>query len=382
MAMLLPFLIRQDHSESVTSIFLVHKKIKMKNIVFLVSVLIFRIAGYAQTCDIYTTGFVPVYHDIVSGETVDLVFSIKNDAKGAACFYHEKSVQVFLFLPETDLFFEQVIFPAAGKGEFFDWQYDRENKTLIGLNHTAIGDGQGEENIKVRVRVGKISSNPIKRTVGLSIVQYHDGVVFPSNDQSNDNSIMTLTLKSAESRQALQLAVFNTDCNNMNITFVHPDPQFESIEIFRSEKDKSVTSVTSWTNTGQEAQAVIHITDNENLESGKTYTYELVGVRADGSRESLVTETVENDCRRTKSGMEMFPNPVTDKVFIRLTGELTYKEVDILFSDIRGEVVKTVKGVSNDQNEVNMIGLPSGIYFVGIQGNSIIQKKRIVKIEP
>jgi hypothetical protein len=287
-----------------------------------------------------------------------------------------------MFLPETDLIFEQVVFPVNGKGLFFDWQYDAENKTLIGLNHTAIGDGQGEENIIVRVKAGKIKTQAVKRTVGLSIVQHHDGAVFPSNDQSNDNSIMTLQVKSDISHQPVQLAIHNTDCNSVEITCLQGKTGVDGkIEVNRSAEGETSRKVGSLATVFSEGNMMLNFHDTVGLEVGKTYTYELVWVRADGSTEIVGSASVLNDCVAGKNEWEMFPNPAVDKTFIRLGGELKNKKVDLIFTNVRGENIKTVEGVSNEANEISLAGLPSGIYFVGMKGYDTLQKKRMIKID-
>ena len=54
---------------------------KMKSYIFIFFMVLASFATNAQTCDIYTNGISPISRELTVGETVDLTFSIKNNAK-------------------------------------------------------------------------------------------------------------------------------------------------------------------------------------------------------------------------------------------------------------------------------------------------------------
>jgi hypothetical protein len=336
----------------------------------------------AQTCDIYTTEFKPVKNEITAGESVDLVFSIKNNAKGVQCTYAEKSVQVYLFLPESGVVYDGVVFPSGGKGVYFDWEYDAAHRTLIGLNHRAIGDGQGEENITVRVKAVDMKVPTATKTLGLSIVQHYDGAVFPANDQSNDNTILSLRIKSGASQPQVQFDAINADCNVIDFVYGATDSKgVDRYEIYRSTDGTTFVKMSSQVIDPAKSNAVFTWRDNQNLENGRAYVYRLIAVNTDGSQKFVKSETIINDCSVVKADFDVFPNPAVDKMYVRLKGSLKNEVVDLQFTNSIGEIIKTAKAVSNERNEILLDGMPSGVYFLRIAGNDSANSKRLVKID-
>lgn len=354
----------------------------MRYIFTFFSLVMFMNFSFTQTCDILTTGLKISSSEIIQGQTTDIVFSIKNDAKGVNCSYEARSVQVFLFLPEDGLKFEQIVSPTGGSGAYFDWTYDAENKTLVGLNHRPIGDGQGDTNITVRVKADRINKTLISKTVGLSILQYHEGAVFPSNDQSNDNSIVSLRIKTDVAQQNIKVEAFNSDCNVIDL-FITPGESFKDIEgfdILRSADEKNYVKAGSLSVNGSR-QSTFTFSDNQGLENGNVYTYMFQVLSKDGSVKTLKTEPVKNDCTTQQADFDFFPNPAVDKIFLNLRGAIKNELVDLVFTNVSGEQVKRVKSVSNNQNEVSLDGMPSGVYFIKIVSKENLSSKRFVKID-
>lgn len=353
----------------------------MKNL-FITSFLIFMtLVSFGQTCDIFTSGFQPVKHEITTGESVDLVFSIKNDAKGVSCSYHKNSVQVLLFLPDNSVGFESFVSPAQGKGLYFDWIYDAPNRTIIGLNHTDIPDGRGEENITVRVKAGIIQTQEVNKTLGLTILQNFEGQVFPSNNASNDNSIISLRIKSGPVQSQPVFEVISSDCNTSNVVFNPSDiNDVVSFEVSRSKDGKNFEKIGDLFMSQINASGKYIYTDKNNLTDGMTYTYELTAVLKDGSRKSLGRQSVLNDCSSKSADFDFFPNPAVDKMYVRLKGGLQNKTVQMTFNNLKGEVVKIADNVDNTTNEILINDLPSGVYYITIKGNEAVGRKRFVKI--
>lgn len=353
----------------------------MKNL-FITSFLIFMtLVSFGQTCDIFTSGFQPVKQEITTGESVDLVFSIKNDAKGVPCSYHKNSVQVLLFLPDNSVGFESFVSPAQGKGLYFDWIYDAPNRTIIGLNHTEIPDGGGEENITVRIKAGIIQTQEVNKTLGLTILQNYEGQVFPSNNASNDNSIISLRIKSGPVQSQPVFEVISSECNTSNVVFNPSDiKDVVSFEVSRSKDGKNFEKIGDLFMSQINASGKYIYTDKNNLTDGMTYTYELTAVLKDGSRKSLGRQSVLNDCSSKSADFDFFPNPAVDKMYVRLKGGLQNKTVQMTFNNLKGEVVKIADNVDNTTNEILINDLPSGVYYITIKGNEAIGRKRFVKI--
>lgn len=353
----------------------------MKNI-FITSFLVFMtLIAFGQTCDIFTTGFQPVKQELTTGESVDLIFSIKNDAKGIPCSYHKNSVQVLLFLPDNSVNFESFISPVEGKGFYFDWVYDAPNRTIIGLNHTAIPDGAGEENITVRIKAGVINVQEVNKTLGLTILQYYEGQIFPSNNASNDNSIVSLRIKSGQLPSQPVFEVISSDCNESNIIFNPSDiKDVVSFEVTRSKDGKIFEKIADLIAAQMNSSGKNIYTDKNNLTDGLTYIYELTAVMKNGSRKSLGRQTITNDCSLKSADFDFFPNPAVDKMYVRLKGALQNETVQMTFNNLKGEVVKIANNIDNTTNEILINDLPSGVYYITIKGNEAVGRKRFVKI--
>lgn len=92
---------------------------------------------------------------------------------------------------------------------------------------------------------------------------------------------------------------------------------------------------------------------------------------------------IENLCSRTTSStnnillekitVKLFPNPTSNQLTI-VSDELKISEINI--ADITGEMIKTIKGSTNN---VNVSGLPSGIYFIQLITEEGVIAKKFIK---
>lgn len=145
------------------------------------------------TCDIATNG-ISFSPSVMSGNgTTTITFDVFNDSGESSCSYPVNSVLVVVTLPASGLDFNAFVTPSMGT--YFNWSYDAVENIILGINHTAIGDGQGEI-VQASLMVTGVPSNiyPSCRTVNISILNNPDGPNFPSNNEGNDNSEATITI--------------------------------------------------------------------------------------------------------------------------------------------------------------------------------------------
>jgi hypothetical protein len=80
-------------------------------------------------------------------------------------------------------------------------------------------------------------------------------------------------------------------------------------------------------------------------------------------------------------GMTVFPNPVTDRLMIRLTSPVG-DNVSIIFSDLTGRHIlsKNIHLPSGESSlEINLTGLPSGVYILTLLNDQTRIVKKIIK---
>jgi hypothetical protein len=84
--------------------------------------------------------------------------------------------------------------------------------------------------------------------------------------------------------------------------------------------------------------------------------------------------SIEYDCAATgvssnnpeKFYWSMFPNPVTETMFIKFKNSVGKKQVEIY--DVTGQLVKTF--TTAGMSEINVSDLPQGLYYVRLKNNS------------
>lgn len=83
----------------------------------------------------------------------------------------------------------------------------------------------------------------------------------------------------------------------------------------------------------------------------------------------------------TAVGLASYPNPVTSKVRINITGSIVPANT-ILLSDITGRLynAKSVRKITDHSYEMDMSNLTSGIYFIKLKLNNNFKTFRIVKL--
>ena len=129
-------------------------------------------------------------------------------------------------------------------------------------------------------------------------------------------------------------------------------------------------------NTDITASVVVSGTVDVNTPGQYTLTYT---VKDALQNQSVVTRTVNvssTQCTlglpvNTIEGFVLYPNPVTEgKVYIESASSSTK---NILISDMSGKKVHAVK---TEKNELNVLGLPSGVYIIKVEqdGNTAVQK--------
>lgn len=81
--------------------------------------------------------------------------------------------------------------------------------------------------------------------------------------------------------------------------------------------------------------------------------------------------------RFKKLDFDITPNPVSQKTIISLPS--TAGAVRIFVTDILGHRVKTINDAAGQKITLDLSDLSDGVYFLGVEGNGFIERKKIVK---
>lgn len=123
-----------------------------------------------------------------------------------------------------------------------------------------------------------------------------------------------------------------------------------------------------------ETKKSYQFTDNTSLK-GINY-YRLKMVDADGRFTYSKTIAI---AAPAVNAITVFPNPVKDKLFIRLTG--VPAETDISIADAKGTIVKTLQlKAGTTEASVNTTVLPAGVYSISIQSGKLTNTQQFIKL--
>ncbi len=75
--------------------------------------------------------------------------------------------------------------------------------------------------------------------------------------------------------------------------------------------------------------------------------------------------------------VNIYPNPVTDLVYISIRNKSELKKIDVL--DVNGRIVISLKDVKTDIREIDMSDLSAGSYFINIQTDEGVNTYKVIK---
>lgn len=348
----------------------------MKYILIGLAHLLFVGYTYAQTCDIQVVSKGFSSQELFVSQKVNYAFDIFNEAKDNGCAYAANSVMVLVSLPGNGLQYNTMVSPVSGNGKYFTWNFLKEQNVLMGINHKEIRNGEGEENITFSVKGLKLPTDKVGRTLVVSIVQNPSGPIFKANNASNDNVVDRIIVRNVNPNLITELKSELTVCGSVDISWESThNPDIASYELQRSVMgDDSFKPIASTQTTS--LQSLNTYTDNTDLIAGTEYAYKLYAIMNNGTRISQREFSVKNTCKEGELTMELFPNPVYDKLNVLLSGESNIKDFELIISNVTGEIEFLKESVRlGQQDEINVHALPAGVYNIVV----LDQDKKIVK---
>ncbi len=108
---------------------------------------------------------------------------------------------------------------------------------------------------------------------------------------------------------------------------------------------------------------------NPIFTQGKNFLYTILGQLC-----------VATDTPQSKQEITVFPNPATDRLYIKLTNStVTNTDISIQVTDIQGKVFLTKNNII-DETELNIANLPKGVYIITLQNNQTLFHSKFLKL--
>ena len=262
---------------------------------------------------------------------------------------------------------------AAISGTFaskFSWQYDASVKTYLGTQTQTIG-GNSLGSIIIAYKVTQASTilNPLN---GFNVNLTPPGYTNASNAPGDDNvssytfgnepnivPIKLLSFTATRQGKAVNLNWLTTsevNSSHFDVQYSKDGNQWQSIGIVAAAGNSST----------QRSYSLVH-----NTPAGGVNYYRLKQVDMDAKFENSLIRTVTFS---TSTGMSIFPNPTTDRVFINSDAGGTVQSVTLYAND--GKQMIHVNNFSLG-NSLDMRNYGAGVYLLKIvdkDGNAELLK--------
>ena len=132
------------------------------------------------------------------------------------------------------------------------------------------------------------------------------------------------------------------------------------------------------------AELTITRLDSINIESVGLYTIHYSASDPSGNQSGVVVRQVQVYQDSTNSIQDksehlvsIFPNPTNGQLVVSVVAEFELKRI-ALFSNSGQLKQETRNGVLEDRRQLNLLGLPNGIYILEIEGKHELVRKRVV----
>jgi hypothetical protein len=336
---------------------------KMRTLFFIILMLSSYINFNAQCCCDIQQYMSTLPNAVPVGVPTFCVFDVFNDAAGSTCTYPVNSVEAVLSIPSNGLAFQALLTPAHNA--FFDWAYDPAENVVRGVNHKAIGDGEGDFDVTVKLVGSVLPYYPQIRIVGLTLGNNPEGPIFPSNAPENDNSA-----SGVEVQAPLPITLFGFNGESKNCDYIHlvwttsTEVNNDYMGILRSKDGKQFVSIGKVKGTNSIFGDSYSFDDKSELEPGKNYYYRIKQVDLDGKINLHNVIMVRYYCKNMIPEMAVFPNPASELINVSFSGLEKDQKTDLVITNKLGMVVKKLNVNTDDISEIQISDLPSGIYKI------------------
>jgi len=345
-----------------------------KLIIFLIIVLFNFNTSISQEVDVSVTGsWSP--NPIQVGESSELTLSVQNNS--------------FITIP-AGFFTVDIKFNVGYEGSLsnpptgansgnFDWYF-----FPVGNPFYPNGGWYGINNVGLGFSFNEV----VLHVIGTSVVQNSTtqvqvSVQSPYFDVINNNSLVApLSVNAQLPIELMSFDAKSNECGKVEITWATASEQNNDyMELLRSTDGKEYISLTKVKGTNTKSVTEYSFVDTQNLINGETYYYRLRQVDFDGRSEMLKVSSITMRCPNEALSMDIYPNPVLQKLNVEFSGATTLGKTKIAITNTAGELVRTYDVLTTEINEIDLTGLTSGVYQLRTTDLSETLTKRFVKID-
>jgi len=202
-----------------------------------------------------------------------------------------------------------------------------------------------------------------------------------SNHGGDCTSFSELRIGVAEAALPVQLVSFDARCTESQGVSLQWETTNE-INNDRFEIERSADGV-SWESIGRVQAATSNSSiNNYKFEDGfiseSTNYYRLVQYDNDGR--STIHEITAVDCDLVISDIAIYPNPVSDKLYLKISGEEN-ASFKVSINNAIGKEINQFSIEGNVNTPVDVSSLPAGQYYLWVNKKGLVLKEKFVKID-
>lgn len=150
----------------------------------------------------------------------------------------------------------------------------------------------------------------------------------------------------------------------------------EYMEILRSSDGKEFLSIGKVAGTNEAGGSKYSMEDHNYLLPNAKYYYVIRQVDFDGRMTHHEVIAVDHTCKDVPFGIDVYPNPATDKIHIALTGFGEDTEVKLQIVNNEGSLLRSISVNTSSVQDVSLDDLQAGIYQ--IQSTNLEDRKSVV----
>lgn len=337
----------------------------MKNIIIFASFILFLAKGYGQ--DVGITGSVTP-NPITVGNTGTLQVIFNNN-----CFCTIMPGNVYVevsFAPVPAVY--TVSAPGGPGASLFNWTFD--GVTYTGTNNSIIPLLSASNITFTLTGVGPGMPPAIVMFTDLNVGSDPN---FPNNNATAGFTVavpMPITLSSFTGT--------SVDCDHVSLQWkTSSERNNDYMEILRSSDGKEYLSIGKISGENKADGSTYGLDDHNYLLPNGKYYYKLRQVDFDGRMTHHEVIAVDHTCKDVPFGIDVYPNPATDKIHIALTGFGEDTEVKLQIVNNEGSLLRSISVNTSSVQDVSLDDLQAGIYQIQSTNLDKPLSARFIKIQ-
>lgn len=201
-------------------------------------------------------------------------------------------------------------------------------------------------------------------------------------DPLNDFATPSLAVQAPMPIELTSFSAKSNECGKVDLAWsTASEVNNDYMEVQRSTDGMSYIAVGVVKGANNPRGADYTYTDDHALIDGVRYYYRLKQVDFDGRSETHKVVSVMLKCPLSELGMKIYPNPAIYNTSLTITGANNPGVSQVKMTNASGEVVRTFSVETDVVKEIDLTGLPAGIYQLQSSDLAAPLVKRFIKID-